>query len=151
LRRPLAREAGFSLIELLVAMIILGLLAAIAIPAFISQRDKADDAKVKSEARAMATAIETCATDTQDGDFDDCDIDALRAIEPVIPADADVPTHSGDIYVVMSSPSESTGNLFRIRKEAGETTRSCTIGASGDAGGCNTPSADPDPGDTGTW
>ena len=57
------REGGFTLIELLVVVIIIGILAAIAIPVFLNQRKKGVDAKMKSDARNAATAEETYLTD----------------------------------------------------------------------------------------
>ncbi|HYH61321.1 MAG TPA: prepilin-type N-terminal cleavage/methylation domain-containing protein, partial [Solirubrobacterales bacterium] len=56
-------ESGFTLVELLVVMLILGLLAAIAIPAFFNQRDKAHDADAKATAKTAQTAMETYSTD----------------------------------------------------------------------------------------
>ncbi len=58
-------EAGFTLVELLVVMLIIGLLAAIAIPAFFNQKDKANDSQSKVYARTAETAMETFATDNQ--------------------------------------------------------------------------------------
>src|SRR5262249_51594978 len=65
LREKGSGEGGFTLVELLVVMLILGLLAAIAIPSFFNQRDKAKDADAKAAVRTAQTAMETYATDNQ--------------------------------------------------------------------------------------
>ena len=56
---PDPREGGFTLIELLVVIIIIGILAAIAIPVFFRQRDKGYDAQARADLRNIATAEET--------------------------------------------------------------------------------------------
>jgi type IV pilus assembly protein PilA len=116
-------ESGFTLVELLVVMLILGLLAAIAIPSFFNQRDKARDADAKSAARTAQTAMETYATDHQ-GSYAGATPAALVTIENTLSdvgARLTVPSVTAESYTVQVA-STNTPNVFRITRNADGTT-----------------------------
>src|SRR5262245_11378914 len=123
-------ESGFTLVELLVVMLIIGLLAAIAIPSFFNQRDKANDAEAKSTVNTAQTAIETYAT-SNDGVYTGATVVALTAIEKTLDAPALTVTATADGYVI-SADAARTGNTFTIERFAtGQVQFRCTAPGTG--------------------
>jgi len=140
-------EKGFTLIELLVVILIIGILAAIAIPSFLNQRSKGNDAEAKSSAVTAAQAVETYATDNN-GSYAGATTTAIRAIEPTL-SDAQglaLSNLSINTYTVTVQSKRDTagGVTFTLaRNSTGQTARSCATGTF-DRGGCSATSG-------GTW
>ena len=76
-------EGGFTLIELLVVILIIGILAAIAIPAFLSQTSKANDSAAKTQVGTLQTTMETYAAENS-GSYTGATLAELQAIEPTL-------------------------------------------------------------------
>jgi len=130
-------ESGFTLVELLVVMLILGLLAAIAIPSFFNQRDKARDADAKALTRTAQTAAETYATDNG-GSYLGMTPAILIGIEQTLnQADGGDDSGDGDALAVSGLATDeytvtvdsSTGNDFSIsRADDGTVSLTCNTG-----------------------
>ena len=120
------REAGFSLIELLVVVLVIGVLAGIALPILLDQRRDAQDADAKSNARNMAGQVESCYVTS--GAFDDpacLPPEATGLPVGVAPGKVGVEAPGPERYVITARSRSGTAFLIE-RKVDGERERTCT-------------------------
>jgi type IV pilus assembly protein PilA len=139
-------ESGFSLIELLVVILIIGILAAIAIPSFLNQRGKGDDAEAKSVVVTAAKALEVCSSEAN-ASYSSCSAATLQNIEATLRnagSRLSITTGSNDYSVVVTSKRDSNAATFTLSRSSNATTsRTCDTGGA-DKGGCSAQSS-------GTW
>lgn len=124
-------EQGFTLIEILVVLLITVILAAIALPLFINQRAKGQDADAKASASVVAGAMEVYHQDHDS--FAGADVDALAQIEPTVRQARGLDIDSDAVSYTLAVDSASGNGPFTIERTLDETTRTC--GHPGE-GGC---------------
>jgi type IV pilus assembly protein PilA len=120
-------EAGFSLVELLVVILIVGILAAIAIPVFVHQRDKGFDTDAKANAKNAVTAMESCFIE-RDRTYTGCDLSQAEIPVGTAAGEVQVAVGTGGTTYTVAARSRS-GTFWKVTGGAGGQLRCRTSAA----------------------
>jgi type IV pilus assembly protein PilA len=134
LRQRSQDEGGFTLIELLVVILIIGILAAIAIPSFLNQKGKAYDASAKELARTAQTTAETIGTDNG-GSYANVSLTELHTYEKaLLTTEAEAGNNAwlsagsgtATTWTVTATAANSKDEFTIAKNASGEISRTCS-------------------------
>jgi type IV pilus assembly protein PilA len=142
LRQRSTDEGGFTLIELLVVILIIGILAAIAIPAFLSQTSKANDSAAKTQVGTLQTTMQTWAAENS-GSYTGGTLAKLQEIEPTLKDTTTAAAQPTSVLenkeFTVSSIAKGSNDTYTLKNKEGNIERTCTPASKG---GCSS---------TGSW
>ena len=141
--KRLRGNRGFTLIELLVVILLLGILAALAIPSYLDHQKKGKDSEAQSNARNLVSRVELCFA-TQEN-YSDCDTETEIGTDTNLafgtgPGQVSVVSSSARTYkitAVSRAESDGSNHTYSIDHSlAGTNDRSCTAGSTNENGAC---------------